>query len=141
MALTVKQVEVWATSVADRPGGLAQKLVPLAEARANLEFVIARRAPDKPGSGVVFLAPIKGAAQMRAAQKVGLMRTLSLHSVRVGGPDRPGLGAKLTTALADAGVNLRGLSAAAIGKSFVAYLAFDSAEEAGKAVKVLKKLR
>jgi hypothetical protein len=86
------------------------------------------------------LTPLKGAAQTRAAKKVGFGRTESLHSLRVEGPDKPGLGAKMTQALAGAGINLRGLSAAAIGKRCVVHLAFDSAADANKAARLLKGL-
>jgi hypothetical protein len=48
---------------------------------------------------------------------------------RVEGTDRPGLGARMTGAIADAGINLRGLSAAALGSRFAAYMAFDSPED------------
>jgi predicted amino acid-binding ACT domain protein len=64
-----------------------------------------------------------------------------MHSVRAEGPDKPGLGARITQALAEAGVNLRGLSAAAIGKKCVVYLAIDTAEGAAEAAKVLKKIK
>ncbi len=140
MALDVARVDVWAASLEDRPGGLAEKLAALADAGAQLEFVISRRAPDKPGTGVVFLTPLKGAAQLRAAKQAGFEKTKSLHSVRVAGPDKPGLGARITQALADAGLNLRGLSAAAIGKRCVVHLALDSSADASKAVRVLKAL-
>jgi hypothetical protein len=140
MALSVARVDVWAASIEDRAGGLAEKLTALAEAGAHLEFVIARRAPDKPGTGVVFLTPLKGAAQVRAAKKAGFEKTKSLHSVRIEGPDKPGLGAKMTQALAEAGINLRGLSAAAIGKRCIAHLALDSSADATKAARILKKL-
>jgi hypothetical protein len=133
-------VDTWAASIEDKPGGLAVKLAALAEAGGNLEFVVARRAPDKPGTGVVFVTPIKGATQIRAARKAGFAKTKSLHTVRVEGPDRKGQGAKMTTALAAAGINLRGLSAAAIGRKFVAYIAVDTAATATKAAGVLKKL-
>ena len=46
----------------------------------------------------------------------------------------------MTQALADAGINLRGLSAAALGKKFVCYLALDKAADAAKAIRVLKKV-
>jgi hypothetical protein len=131
---------VWAGSIEDRPGGLAGKLAALAEAGAQLEFVIARRAPQKPGTGVVFLTPLTGAAQIRAAKKAGLEKTKRLHSLRVEGPDQPGLGAKMTQALAQAGINLRGLSAAAIGRRCVVHLALDSAADAAKAARLLKRL-
>jgi hypothetical protein len=139
MAYSIKKVEVWAGEVADRPGGLADKIDALSSAGANLEFVIARRSPDKPGTGVVFVTPIKGAKQKGAAQSAGLTTTDSLHSVRVDGPDKAGLGAKMAKALADAGINLRGISAAALGRRAVSYFAFDNAADADNAVRVLKK--
>ena len=140
MALNVTRADVWAAGIEDRPGGLAGKLAALAEAGAQLEFVVARRASEKPGTGVVFLTPLKGAAQIRAAKKAGFAKTESLHSLRVEGPDQPGLGAKITQALAQAGVNLRGLSAAAIGRRCVVHLALDSADDAAKAARLLKRL-
>ncbi|HXG50650.1 MAG TPA: ACT domain-containing protein [candidate division Zixibacteria bacterium] len=139
MAYTISKVSVWAGEVEDRPGGLADKLTALADAGASLEFIIARRAPDKPGTGVVFLCPIKGAKQKAAAQNAGLSTSDSLHSVRVEGPDRPGLGAKMARAIADAGINLRGLSAAALGRRAVTYLAFDSAADADSAIRALRR--
>ena len=139
MVYTVKKVDVWAGEIADRPGGLASTLATLSSAGANIEFVVARRAPDKPGTGVVFLAPVKGAKQKAAAQQAGLGTSESLHSVRVEGPDRAGLGAKMTDVLAGAGINVRGISAAAIGRRGVSYFAFDSAADSDAAVRLLKK--
>ena len=139
MKLDVSRVNVWAAGIADEPGGLAGKLAALADAGANLEFVIARRAADKPGTGVVFVTPITGAKQIRVAKKAGFAKTDSLHSLRVEGPDKAGLGAALSQELAAGGINLRGLSAAAIGKKFVMHIAVDTAADAAKAVKLLKK--
>jgi hypothetical protein len=139
MAYTVKKVDVWAGEIADRPGGLASTLAAMNKAGANIEFVVARRAPDKPGTGVVFLTPIKGSKQKTAAQQAGLATSEGLHSVRVEGPDRAGLGAKMTDALAGAGINVRGISGAALGRRAVSYLAFDSAADSDAAVKILKK--
>ena len=140
MALNVTRADVWAASIEDRPGGLAGKLAALAEAGAQLEFVIARRASERPGTGVVFLTPLKGSAQIGAAKKAGFEKTKSLHSLRVEGPDKPGLGAKMTQALAQAGINLRGLSAAAVGPRCVVHLALDSTADATKAARLLKRL-
>jgi hypothetical protein len=139
MAYSVKKVDVWAGEVADRPGGLAATIAALSNAGANLEFLIARRAADKPGTGVVFVTPVRGAKQKAAAQGAGLSMSDSLHSVRVEGPDRAGLGAKMTGALADAGINLRGLSGAAIGRRAVTYIGFDSGADADTAMRALKK--
>ena len=63
-----------------------------------------------------------------------------MGSVRVEAPDKPDMGAKVTAALADASINLRGFSAASIGKRCVAYLAFDGAAVPAKARRVLKAL-
>lgn len=139
-AYTVSKVDVWVGTVRDRPGGVAEKLEALARAGANLEFVISRRAPDKPGRGVVFLAPLKGAAQTRAARKAGLSRATKLRSLRVVGPDRKGLGAKITRSLADAAINLRGISAAALQRRTVVYFAFDSSSDANKAGAILRRV-
>ena len=138
MSLTVTRVDVWAASIEDQPGGLAAKLAPLAEAGADLEFVIARRQPDKPGSGVVFITPLEGDAQTQAAAGAGFAVAQSMHSLRVEGDNAPGIGAQLTKKLADAGINLRGLSAAVIGARFIMYLALDTADDAEKAMSLLQ---
>ena len=140
MALKTERVDVWVGSIEDRPGGLSEKLAVIAEAGAQLEFMIARRAPDKPGTGVVFLTPLKGAAQSKAAKAVGIRKSKSMRVLRVEGTDKPGMGAKMTQALTEAGVNLRGFSAQSLGKRFVAHVALDDSAAATKATRVLKKL-
>ena len=61
MAYTVSKVEIWTGEIEDQVGGLAAKLEPLANAGADLEMVIARRQPDRPGKDVVFVGPVTGA--------------------------------------------------------------------------------
>ena len=140
MKLDITRVDVWAAGIEDRPGGLARKLDALAKAGTNLESLIARRAPEKPGTGVVFVTPIKGVRQMRAARQVGFEKTKSQHTLRIAADDKPGLGAKLTGQLADTGINLRGFSAAAIGRRAIFHLAFDSTADANKAMRRLKQI-
>ena len=140
MALKIANVDVWAATIKDRPGGLAEKLAALSKAGANLAFVIARRQADRPGKGVVFVTPIKGRKQIAAARKAGFKRARSLRSLVVRGRDRRGLGSKMTAALAEAAINLRGLSAAVVGKEFVAYFAFDKPSDSAKAARILKKI-
>ena len=140
MGLKVQKVDTWKAMLRDKPGELAAKLGALAKAGINLEFVIARRSPDKPGTGVVFATPIEGPAQSREAQLNGFQKTTSMHTVRIEGPDRQGEGARIAQALADKGVNVRGFSAASINKKFVAHIALDGAAEAAVAVRVLKRL-
>lgn len=139
MDLLVEFVDVWAASMPDKPGALAGVLTILSQAGANLQFIISRRAPEKPGTAVVFVTPLQGDREIRAAATVGFNVTHRLHSVRVMGQDRPGIAAELTQKLADAGINLHGFSASVIGTQFVAYVGVDSLEDAEKAMEILKK--
>jgi len=137
MDLLVERVDVWAAAIEDRPGGLANVLDTLRHAGADLQFIISRRAPEQPGKGVVFVTPLQGDREIRAAAQAGFNVAQSLHSVRVMGTDRPGIAAELTQKLADGGINLRGFSASVIGTQFVAYLALDSLDDAKKAMAIL----
>jgi len=139
MDLLVERVDVWAATIQDRPGGLAEVLDALRQAGADLQFIIARRVPEKSGTGVVFVTPLQSDREIRAAAQVGFNVTQSLHSIRVMGPDRPGIAAELTEKLADGGINLRGFSASVIGRQFVAYMAVDSLDDANKAKEILEK--
>jgi predicted amino acid-binding ACT domain protein len=139
MDLLVERVDVWAATIEDRPGGLADVLATLRDAGADLQSIIARRTPEQPGKGVVFVTPLQGDREIRAAAQVGFNVTASQHSVRVMGPDRPGIVAELTQKLADGGINLRGVSASVIGTQFVAYVAVDSLDDANKAIETLQK--
>lgn len=138
MALKVTKVDVWAVEIRDEPGGLAQVLSAMADAGSSLDCVIARREPDKFQAGVVFLTPVKGKKAEAAAGSVGLKRAEDLATLRVEGADKPGLGSKITGAIADAGINMRGLSAMTCGKNFVAYIGFDTGADADRAAAALK---
>ncbi|MBF6989495.1 MULTISPECIES: amino acid-binding protein [Cupriavidus] len=138
MELLVEQVEVWAASIPDKPGGLAGVLTTLRDVGADLQFIIARRSPDRPGESVVFVTPLQGEREMVAAAIAGFNLTQKQHCVRVMGQNIPGLAAALTEDLAEARINLRGFSAAVIGTQFVAYVAVDSLAEADLAADVLK---
>ncbi len=140
MRMDISRVDVWAAKIEDRPGGVAEKLNTLAEADADLEFVNARRAPDNPGQGVLFITPIKGPKQIRAARSAGFEKTESMHAVRISTGNKPGFTAELTRQLADAGINLRGVSGAAISNRAIFHLAFDTANDADKALACLKNI-
>lgn len=139
MEYLVEHVDVWAATIDDQPGGLCAVLTALHDVGANLQSVISRRAPDQPGKGVVFVTPLQNDREIAAAAQIGFNVTQTLHSVRIMGPDRPGIGAELTRKLAEAGLNLRGFSASVIGTQFVAYAAMDSLVDARKAIQVLQK--
>jgi predicted amino acid-binding ACT domain protein len=140
MKLKVSRGELWSAVIDDRPGGVAAVLEPMAKAGANFEFAFARRTPENPGKGTLFVLPVKGAKLVKAAQEAGLTKAESIHTVKLEGSDKPGIGAAIASALGSAGISFRGISATVVGKEFAGYVALDSAEDAAKAATVLKKL-
>jgi hypothetical protein len=138
--LLVEREDVWAASVDETPGALAAVLSTLSSAGADLDFIIVRRAPEKPGTGVVFVTPLRADREVRAATGVGFSVTSKLHSVRVEGPNEPGIAAKLTKAIGDAGIKLRGMSLAVLGTKFVAHFGVDSADDEKAVIKLLSGL-
>ncbi|WP_233847920.1 ACT domain-containing protein [Paraburkholderia sp. HD33-4] len=139
MELSVERVDVWAATIDDKPGGLAKVLSVLRDAGVDLQFVVARRTAEASGKGVVFVAPLQDDSAIRAATQVGFSVTPSLHSIRVMGLDQLGIIAQLSQALADGGINLRGVSAAVLGTQFIAYIALDSLDDAEKAIDILQR--
>ena len=140
MNLTVTKVDVWAAQIEDKPGGIAKLLGALGGAGANLECVVARRDPSNAGKGVAFLTPVKGANVRKAAKAAGFAPAEKLATLKVEGDDAPGLGSRITSAIADSGVNLRGVSGTVVGRKFVVYLGFDGNADATKAARALKTL-
>jgi hypothetical protein len=140
MALKVTKTELWVAELRDEPGALASCLSALAAVGANLECVIGRRQPDKPGTGLVFVSPIEGRRVRAAAKGAGFSEAARLPALKVEGADKPGLGARILRVIGDSGVNLRGTSAATIGGRFACFLAFDSKADAGKAASALRRL-
>ena len=138
MPCSVDRIDVWSGRIKDCPGGLAAKINPLAEAGADLEFLVGRR--DKKGVALVFLAPLKGAKQLNAAKKVGLSKNKGIQALRVVGPNKAGIGAKVMAALSDAAINVRGVSGTAIGNRCAMYIAFDNAKDLAKSRRALKKI-
>ena len=137
MNLVVERVDVWAAQIADEPGALANLLDVLQESGANLQSIIARRLPE-PGKAVVYVAPLRGDREIAVAAQLGFNLTHSLHSMRVLGPNRPGIAAEITLKVAEAGINLRGFSASAIGDRFAAYFALDTVQDANRLVGVME---
>ena len=88
----------------------------------------------------MIVGPIKGKKAEQAALAAGLTKSGVMHGLRVEGGDKPGLGAKITRALGNAGISFRGLTAHAIGKKFVCNIALDNAADAARAAAVLKKI-
>lgn len=141
MPLKVEKVALWCGEIEDKPGALAKVLEPLAQAGVDLQVVMAERNPAKAGFGVVYLGPVKGRKAMDAAKSVGLSEATTPVVLRIEGPNKPGLGHLMTSALAEAGINLSFVGAAVLGNRFVAFFAFDSDADARKASRILSALK
>jgi hypothetical protein len=139
MGFEMTKVDVWVGEIEDRPGALATKLEAVMRAGADLDFMIARPLADRPGTGVLFIAPLYGAEQFRAAEDVGLKKS-SIQVLRIEGPDRPGLGAGVARTLAEARINIRGLSGAALGDRCLFYVRFDSNDDVVQAAQILTQI-
>ena len=134
MAYAIEKVDVWMGFVDDVPDAGEQVLAVLAKAGVNLEFMFSR--PWKDGKVVLFLAPLKGAKALKAAQSVGIQ--LWSKAIRVKGPDKRGVAVKIAAALGKAGINISGFTAMKIGAQCMCYVAVDK-ENVAKALTLLKK--
>ena len=140
MNLKTTRVALWTTEIADQPGSLARTLRAIADYGGDLDLAIARRTPEKPGRGMLLVAPLVGHEQLKNASEVGLRRAGELPTLKIEGDDRPGTGAKIMKAIADAGVNLHETSMMVLGSRFVFYVGFDSLADLEKAEMAVKGL-
>jgi len=137
MAFKLDRMHVWATEVADQAGGLAAKLSLLAQAGCNLEYIYTRRQPETPGRGILYVSPVTGPMQVRAARAAGLSETESPVVLRVEGDNSAGLAHRLTQAWAMAGLSLQGLMMSVLGNKFIGYVCFDTVADSNRAAAIL----
>ena len=137
MSFRYDRVRVWSCEVPDEPGGVASKLAALAQAGENLEYVGTRRLAEKPGWGVLYIAPVTGPDQVRAAKSVGMHEVTNPVVIRVEGDNKAGLAHRLTHEWALAGISFQGLTMAVVHDRFIGYAAFDNAADANKAATIL----
>src|SRR5438067_2832575 len=119
MSFRLDRVNVWSGEVVDQAGGVAGKLALLAQAGANLEYVYTRRQPDKPGTGMLYVAPVTGPLQVRAARSAGLTETNNPVVLRVEGDNQAGLAHRVTQQWALAGLSFQGMTMAVLADQFV----------------------
>jgi len=138
MSIDISSVDVWAGELEDRPGALASVLAQVTLcAGANLEFLVARPSPERPGCSILYVAPLNGPAQEDAAREAGLKRATHMHVLRLVGADRPGLLAGVAGTLAQADINIVGLTAASAKDISILYVRFASATDAQAAARLL----
>ena len=118
MGFKLERVHIWSGEIADKVGGMASKLAALAQAGANLQYISTRRQADRPGTGILYVAPVTGPAQVRAARQAGLAETHETVVLRVEGDNEAGLAHHVTQQWAIAGINLQGLTMAVLGSKF-----------------------
>jgi hypothetical protein len=140
MSFKFDRVHLWSCEVADQAGGVAAKLAFLAQAAANLEYVYTKRLADKPGVGVLYVAPVTGAAQVRAARAAGFSETDNPIIRRIEGDNALGLVHRLTQQWALAGISFNSLTMAVLADKFVGYAAFDTVTDANRAAQILADL-
>jgi hypothetical protein len=139
MALTVKRITLWRKEVENRPGVLASVLDPLAQAGADLRLVMGYRFPAEPDRSAIEVYPVAGKRQVAAAEQAGLT-PFDLPCLLIEGPNRPGFGARLGSALAEGGINIAFLMAAAVGRNATAAIGFADADTADRAAKIIRGL-
>ena len=137
MALTVKRITLWRREVENEPGVLASTLEPLAGAGTDLRLVMGYRYPEAHARAAIEVFPIAGKKGTGAADAAGL-RPFALACLLVEGDNRPGLGAAIGRALADAGINIVFLVAQVLGRRFTAVVGFDGDDVAAAATKAIK---
>ena len=137
MSFRLDRMHVWSGEVADQAGGVASKLALLAQAGANLEYIYTRRQEGKPGTGVLYVAPVTGPLAVRAARSAGLHESSSPVVLRVEGDNAAGLGHRLTHKWAIEGLSLHGLMMSVLGDKFVGYVSFDTVADANRAAAIL----
>ena len=140
MSFKMDRVHVWACEVNDRPGGVAAKLSQLDKADADLDSGCARRLTDKPGHGMLFVAPLVGLEQQKAARAAGMHEVNDPIVMRVEGDNTAGLAHRLKHEWAIANINLHGAILTVLGTKFLGYITFDSVEDANKAARILAEI-
>jgi len=137
MSFKMDRVHVWACEVKDVPGGVTEKLALLDKAGSNLDYVYTQRLPDKPGHGLLCVAPLVGAEQVKVAKGAGLHEVNEPIVMRVEGDNTAGMAHRLKHEWACASINLHGAILAVCGNKFVGYITFDSVDDANKAARIL----
>jgi hypothetical protein len=140
MPVTVKKITLWRSEVANRPGTLASALGPLAQAGADLKVVMGYRFPGDETRGAVELYPVTGRRAQDAARSAGLSDS-GIPTLLVDGEDRPGTGAAIARAIAEAGINLAFFVAQVVGRRYAAVIGFDSEADARKAAPLIRRAK
>ena len=95
------------------------------------------RFPEHRERAAIEVYPVAGRRATAAAQAAGLAPS-DLVCLLIQGDDRPGLGARISRALADGGVNVAFVIAQVVGRRFSAVIGFADAAAANAATPLVK---
>ncbi len=137
MAVSVKKITLWRKEVAHEAGALASVLEPLAESGANLQLVMGYAIPGDSSRAAIEVYPVTGKKVSAAANAAGVSAS-PIACLLVEGDDRPGFGATMARAIADAGVNVSFVMAQTMGRKFSAVVGFQSDADSAAATKAIK---
>lgn len=137
MSVEVKRAQVWKIDTPNTPGTLASTLAPLAESKANLDLVMGYSTPDRTAA-TVEVYPVDTPSAQRAARSVGFRKS-DIPCVTVTGRNEPGLARRITSALAEVGINLNFFIAQTVDSRFAGIFGFEAQSEADLAVTILRK--
>jgi ACT domain-containing protein len=138
MKYRITKEHVWVGQIKDRIGGLAEALQVLSKGGLNLELILSRR--EAGGQAAVYVSPLRTVQEIEVAEKAGLARSDTVRTLRIDGPNVAGLGARIASAVAEAGVNMASYSAIALGERAVTTIAFDSDADNTRAREVLERV-
>lgn len=139
MDITVKQIRLWRTEVAERPGALAAALEPLAQHGADLQVVRVRAAPGRANRNVVEVYAGRGRRAAAVAQAAGFSLSAAT-TLLLQGQNQPGFAYAIANAVAWAGIGVRDHEAGVVDTRFSSTLTFSSEEDARKAIKVIRRV-
>ena len=138
MPTKVKTARLWRADIENVPGRLAAALGPLSAAGADLQVVMAYRYPGDPSRAAIEVYPVTGRKQAAAAAAGGLAAA-SIPMLWVEGDNRPGLGASVARAMAEAGINMSFLVAQVSGRKYSAVFGFENESDAKRGTVLIKK--
>lgn len=138
MAVTVKKITLWRKATENQLGVLANTLLPLASAGADLKVVMGYRLPGEDSKAVIEIYPVIGKKSVKAAGVAGLSAA-STPALLVEGDNKSGLGQKISQAIADSGISLDFLLAQVVGRKYSAVFGFRTEEDVTKSVGLIRK--
>ena len=136
MAETIRQVEHYSATVANKVGEGARVLGALRAAGVNLLALWGY--PRGTGKARLEFVPENGAAFVAAAKAAKLKLSKKQIAFHVEGDERPGAGADLLAKLAAAKVNVGALQAVCAGEGRYGAVIFVAQAAVGKAAKALE---